>query len=45
MSNKKHKFGRRNAQKYILAGALVLTPLLATWLVVEFLFNTLSRLG
>jgi uncharacterized membrane protein len=45
MSNKKHKFGRRNAQKYILAGALVLTPLLATWLVVEFLFNTLANLG
>src|SRR5919109_1804737 len=45
MSNKKHKFGIRNAQKNILAGALVLTPLLATWLVVEFLFNTLSRLG
>jgi uncharacterized membrane protein len=45
MSNKKHKFGRRNARKYILAGALVLTPLLATWLVVELLFNTLANLG
>jgi uncharacterized membrane protein len=45
MSNKKHQFGTCNAPKNILAGALVLTPLLATWLVVEFLFNTLSRLG
>jgi uncharacterized membrane protein len=45
MSNKKHQLGTRNAPKNILAGALVLTPLLATWLVVEFLFNTLSRLG
>src|SRR5919108_3409770 len=44
MSNKKHKFGIRNAPKNILAGALVLTPLLATWLVIELLFNTLSRL-
>jgi hypothetical protein len=45
MSNKKHPFGTRNAPKNILAGALVLAPLLATWLVVEFLFNTLSRVG
>jgi uncharacterized membrane protein len=45
MSNKKHKFGMRNAQKNILAGVLVLIPLLATWLVFEFLLNTLSRLG
>jgi uncharacterized membrane protein len=45
MSNKKHQLGTRNAPKNILAGALVLTPLLTTWLVVEFLFNTLSRLG
>ena len=45
MSNKKHQFGTRNAPKNILAGVLVLTPLLATWLVVEFLFNILSRLG
>jgi len=45
MSNKKHKVDLHNAPKNILAGALVLTPLLATWLVVEFLFNTLSRLG
>ncbi|MGH8615083.1 MAG: hypothetical protein ACREYF_24440 [Gammaproteobacteria bacterium] len=45
MSKEKPEVQRHNARKNILAGALVLTPLLATWWVVEFLFNTLSRLG
>ena len=45
MSEKKYEVDLHKTPKNILAGALVLTPLLATWWVVEFLFNTLSGLG
>jgi uncharacterized membrane protein len=45
MSNKKHQFGRHNAQRYLLAGVLVLTPILGTWLIFDFLVDTLARWG
>lgn len=45
MSKEQHKFDLHDAPRYILAGALILTPLLLTWLVFEFLFHTLFHLG
>ena len=45
MSKEKHKIDLHHAPRYILAGALILTPLLLTWLVFEFLFHTLFHLG
>ena len=45
MNKEQHKFDLHHAPKYILAGALLLTPLLLTWLVFEFLFHTLFHLG
>jgi uncharacterized membrane protein len=45
MSKEKHKIDLHHAPRYILAGALILTPLLVTWLVFEFLFHTLFHLG
>ncbi len=45
MSKEQHKIDLHHAPRYILAGALILTPLLLTWLVFEFLFYTLFHLG
>ncbi|MGH8469038.1 MAG: DUF502 domain-containing protein [Gammaproteobacteria bacterium] len=45
MSKEKHKIALRHAPRYILAGTLLLTPALLTWLVFEFLFHTLFHLG
>ena len=45
MNKEQHKLDLHHAPKYILAGALLLTPLLLTWLVFEFLFHTLFHLG
>ena len=45
MNKEKHKIDLRHAPRYILAGTLLLTPLLLTWLVFEFLFHTLFHLG
>ncbi len=45
MSYKKPKIALHHAPRYMLAGALILTPLLLTWLVFEFLFHTLFHLG
>jgi uncharacterized membrane protein len=41
MSEEQHKSDLHHAPRYILAGALILTPLLLTWLVFQFLFHTL----
>ncbi len=45
MRKEKHKIDLHHAPRYILAGALILTPALVTWLVFEFLFHTLFHLG
>jgi uncharacterized membrane protein len=45
MSKEKHKIDLHHAPRYIVAGVLILTPLLLTWLVFEFLFHTLFHLG
>jgi len=45
MNKEKHKIDLRHAPRYILAGTLLLTPLLLTWLVFEFLFHTLFHLA
>ncbi|OOO02373.1 MAG: hypothetical protein USCGTAYLOR_01418 [Chromatiales bacterium USCg_Taylor] len=45
MRKEKHKIDLRHAPRYILAGTLLLTPALLTWLVFEFLFHTLFHLG
>ena len=45
MNKEQHKLNLHHAPKYILAGALLLTPLLLTWLVFEFLFILCSTWG
>ncbi|MGH8478700.1 MAG: DUF502 domain-containing protein [Gammaproteobacteria bacterium] len=45
MRKEKQKSVLHHAPRYILAGVLILTPALVTWLVFEFLFHTLFHLG
>ncbi len=44
MTATRPSFARR-AQRYLLAGVLTLVPLWVTWIVFEFIFRQLSRLG
>jgi uncharacterized membrane protein len=45
MGKQQHNIDLHRAPRYILAGALILTPLLLTWLVFQFLFHTLFQSG
>jgi uncharacterized membrane protein len=45
VSGKDHAPVVRHKQRYIITGILALVPLLITWLVLEFLFDKLEKLG
>jgi len=45
MNTKKHTLAVPHMQRNILAGALVLTPVLVTWVVFNYLFDKLYELG
>jgi uncharacterized membrane protein len=41
----KHVFTELHIRRYLIAGILMLTPLWVTWIVLDFLFTLLSRMG
>lgn len=45
MNTKKHTLADLHLQRNILAGVLVLTPVLVTWVVFDYLFDKLYELG
>jgi uncharacterized membrane protein len=41
----KKRYAQLHIRRYLIAGILMLTPLWVTWLVLDFLFTQLSRMG
>lgn len=45
MTTRRTRFALPHAQRYIVTGALLVTPLVVTWIVFDFLFSQLAIMG